>query len=193
MAAGFDPLVCTDGADALQAIAAQNFDLVVLDLGLPEVDGWAILGRLRAEPRTSRVPVLIVTARDDAETLQRARLAGANGYLSNPSTWTSSATWSTSSSTSPDQSFRGPCSVRIGLIEQPTRGSTPLPQRLRRCGTFSSMGGLFRKVRYFPPNRCRRSWVAFALRRGRLDLRRFDPIGQYHTEAGTTQALRLAI
>ena len=84
MAAGFDPLVCTNGADALQAIAAQNFDLVVLDLGLPEVDGWAILGRLRAEPRTSRVPVLIVTARDDAETLQRVRLSGANGYLSKP-------------------------------------------------------------------------------------------------------------
>jgi DNA-binding response OmpR family regulator len=84
MTAGFDPLVCTDGADAFQAIAAQNSDLVVLALGLPEADGWAILGRLRAEPRTSRVPVLIVTARDDAETLQRASLSGANGYLSKP-------------------------------------------------------------------------------------------------------------
>jgi two-component system chemotaxis sensor kinase CheA len=82
MTAGFDPLVCTDGADAFQAIAAQNSDLVVLALGLPEADGWAILGRLRAEPRTSRLPVLIVTARDDAETLQRARPAGANGFLS---------------------------------------------------------------------------------------------------------------
>ena len=84
IAAGFNPHVCTNGADALEAIATHDFELVVLDLGLPEVDGWAILGRLRAEERTATVPVLIVTARDDAETLQRARLAGANGYLSKP-------------------------------------------------------------------------------------------------------------
>jgi CheY-like chemotaxis protein len=73
MAAGFDPLVCTNGADALQAIAAQNSDLVVLDLGLPEVDGWAILGRLRAKPRTSSVPVLIVTRRGDAADSEAGR------------------------------------------------------------------------------------------------------------------------
>ena len=58
--------------------------LVVLDLALPEVDGWAVLGRLRAEERTAAVPVLIVTARDDAETQQRARLAGASAYLTKP-------------------------------------------------------------------------------------------------------------
>lgn len=81
---GFEPVVCTDGASALDAIASQTFDLVVLDLALPEVDGWAVLGRLRAEARTATVPVLIVTARDDAETRQRARLAGASGYLTKP-------------------------------------------------------------------------------------------------------------
>ena len=84
VASGFDPRICTDGVAALEAIAQEDFDLVVLDLALPEVDGWAVLGRLRAEPRTAEVPVLIVTARDDAETQQRARLAGANGYLTKP-------------------------------------------------------------------------------------------------------------
>ena len=83
-AAGFDPTICTDGAAALEAIAIEDFELVVLDLALPEVDGWAVLGRLRAEERTAAVPVLIVTARDDAETQQKARLAGANGYLTKP-------------------------------------------------------------------------------------------------------------
>ncbi|MDH3259797.1 MAG: response regulator [Acidimicrobiia bacterium] len=81
---GFEPVICTTGSAALKAIATQDFDLVVLDLALPGVDGWAILGRLRAEPRTAMVPVLIVTARDDAETQQRARLSGANGYLTKP-------------------------------------------------------------------------------------------------------------
>jgi DNA-binding response OmpR family regulator len=84
VAAGFDPTICTDGAAALEAIAAQDFELVVLDLALPEVDGWAVLGRLRAEERTAKVPVLIVTARDDAETQLKARMAGANGYLTKP-------------------------------------------------------------------------------------------------------------
>jgi len=84
IAAGFDPRMCTDGAAALEAIANEDFELVVLDLALPEVDGWAVLGRLRAEERTAGVPVLIVTARDDAETQQKARLAGANGYLTKP-------------------------------------------------------------------------------------------------------------
>ncbi len=84
VAAGFDPRMCTDGAAALEAIAKEDFELVVLDLALPEVDGWAVLGRLRAEERTAKVPVLIVTARDDAETQQKARLAGANGYLTKP-------------------------------------------------------------------------------------------------------------
>jgi CheY-like chemotaxis protein len=81
---GFEPTICTNGSAALEAIAAEDFDLVVLDLALPEVDGWAVLGRLRAEPRTASVPVLIVTARDDAETQQRARLAGATAYLTKP-------------------------------------------------------------------------------------------------------------
>ena len=82
--AGFDPTICTNGSAALEAIASEDFDLVVLDLALPEVDGWAILGRLRAEPRTASVPVLIVSARDDAETQQKARLSGANGFLAKP-------------------------------------------------------------------------------------------------------------
>ena len=61
---GYEPTICTNGSAALKAIAAEDFDLVVLDLALPEVDGWAVLGRLRAEPRTASVPVLIVTARE---------------------------------------------------------------------------------------------------------------------------------
>lgn len=81
---GFDPTICTNGSAALEAIAAEEFDLVVLDLALPEVDGWAVLGRLRAEPRTASVPVLIVSARDDAETQQKVRLSGANGFLAKP-------------------------------------------------------------------------------------------------------------
>lgn len=81
---GLEPVVCTDGASALKQIETNDFDLVVLDLALPEVDGWAVLGRLRAEPRTARVPVLIVSARDDAETRQKASLAGASGYLTKP-------------------------------------------------------------------------------------------------------------
>jgi len=84
VASGYDAVICTDGADALDAIAHEDFDLVVLDLALPEVDGWAVLGRLRAEARTANIPVLIVSARDDSETQQKAKLAGANAFLAKP-------------------------------------------------------------------------------------------------------------
>ena len=51
-----------DGSEADHVLAAQNYDLVILDLGLPKVDGFEVLRRLRR--RGSRVPVLVLTARD---------------------------------------------------------------------------------------------------------------------------------
>src|SRR5262245_62711146 len=52
----------TDGAEADLVLAAQNYDLVILDIGLPRLDGYEVLRRLRR--RGSKTPVLILTARD---------------------------------------------------------------------------------------------------------------------------------
>jgi len=57
---GWDGIVATDGVKALAAFTPQEPDIVLLDVGLPRMDGWQVLERIRA---ISRVPILLVTAR----------------------------------------------------------------------------------------------------------------------------------
>lgn len=71
-----------DGADADALLADESFDLVVLDLGLPGLDGLVVLRRLRQRQRT--VPVLILSARDRTEDRVRGLDAGADDYLDKP-------------------------------------------------------------------------------------------------------------
>jgi DNA-binding response OmpR family regulator len=70
-----------DGMSGLQAAVRDGPDLVVLDLGLPDVDGYEVLRMLRA---VSAVPVIVATARDDEAEIVRALDAGADDYLVKP-------------------------------------------------------------------------------------------------------------
>jgi DNA-binding response OmpR family regulator len=63
--AGHTPIVAATGAAALQAAAAQP-DLILLDLGLPDLPGAEVLRRLKAQPATARIPVVIVSGQPDA-------------------------------------------------------------------------------------------------------------------------------
>jgi DNA-binding response OmpR family regulator len=71
-----------DGIHALEALANEVFDLVVLDLGLPRLDGLAVLKQLRANENS--VPVLILTARDALEDRVAGLDLGADDYLVKP-------------------------------------------------------------------------------------------------------------
>jgi two-component system OmpR family response regulator len=71
-----------DGGEADHVLAAQNYDLVILDLGLPKLDGFEVLRRLRR--RSSRVPVLVLTARDALDDRVRGLDLGADDYLTKP-------------------------------------------------------------------------------------------------------------
>lgn len=70
------------GAGALTALAIGEYDLVVLDLGLPDMDGFAICRALRA--RGDRVPILMLTARNAVNDRVRGLDAGADDYLAKP-------------------------------------------------------------------------------------------------------------
>ncbi|MBD2837738.1 response regulator transcription factor [Pseudomonas sp. JM0905a] len=72
----------TDGASALHALQTEEFDLVILDLGLPRLDGLQVLQQLRAGGST--VPVLVLTARDATEDRILGLDAGADDYLVKP-------------------------------------------------------------------------------------------------------------
>lgn len=70
------------GAEADQAVRSSHFDLMILDLGLPEMDGTEVLSRLRQ--RKQNLPVLVLTARDSLEDRVTGLDLGANDYLIKP-------------------------------------------------------------------------------------------------------------
>ena len=81
---GFEAEAAGDGRRALDAMTERTPDAVILDLGLPgELDGWAVLDRIKADPQTRDIPVHIVSAADDTG---RSASAGAVGYLRKPVT-----------------------------------------------------------------------------------------------------------
>jgi len=71
-----------DGASGLAALEQEEFDVVLLDLGLPRMDGMAMLGRVR--DRSNEVPVIILTARDTLDDRVSGLDAGADDYLVKP-------------------------------------------------------------------------------------------------------------
>ena len=79
---GFAVDVVDNGTDAESAIAATAFDVVVLDLGLPDTDGLDLLGAMRR--RLNQTPVLILTARDGVHNLVLGLNTGADDYLRKP-------------------------------------------------------------------------------------------------------------
>ncbi len=78
---GWRPEIAPDGAHALRAFAEQCPDLIVLDLGLPRVDGWHVIERVREE---SLVPIIVVTARGSEADKIRGLAAGADDYVTKP-------------------------------------------------------------------------------------------------------------
>jgi CheY-like chemotaxis protein len=82
--AGYETMSAENGKAALELLAAGPPDLVVLDTMMPEMDGLETLRAIRADPQTRDVPVLMLTAKTQAEDYRLAEEAGANGYLTKP-------------------------------------------------------------------------------------------------------------
>jgi DNA-binding response OmpR family regulator len=83
--AGYTTVVVEDGAEGLARALADDIDLVLLDVGLPTIDGFEVLRRLRA--RGSSVPVIMLTARSSTRDTVEGLDAGANDYVSKPFTF----------------------------------------------------------------------------------------------------------
>lgn len=79
--------VGADGVEALKAVAEAEFDVILLDLEMPQMDGFEVLSRLRADERTRRTPVVVVTGREDVSAVDRAFQAGATSFLVKPINW----------------------------------------------------------------------------------------------------------
>ncbi|WP_397476353.1 chemotaxis response regulator CheY [Pusillimonas sp.] len=75
-----------DGVMGLEKLRNNNFDLVVSDWNMPNMDGLAMLKTIRADPALSKMPVLMVTAEAKKENIIAAAQAGASGYVVKPFT-----------------------------------------------------------------------------------------------------------
>jgi two-component system phosphate regulon response regulator PhoB len=81
---GFEVLTVEDGDAALQAVADRQPDVVVLDVWMPGVDGVEVVRRLRADPATAALPILVLTAAIHGSTIDDARAAGADAAMHKP-------------------------------------------------------------------------------------------------------------
>lgn len=83
---GYDAVGACDAAEALALVAAHCPAIVLLDVGMPGVDGYEVVRALRSSEATACLPILLVTARNRDEVQERGIAAGANGYLRKPFT-----------------------------------------------------------------------------------------------------------
>lgn len=80
----YDCETARDGREALDVLRGGGFDAVVLDLTMPVMDGWQVLGVLRSEDGLRDVPTIVLSADFDEETELRARRLGAVAYVAKP-------------------------------------------------------------------------------------------------------------
>lgn len=81
---GYTVIVARDGEEALELAATELPDLAVLDVMMPKVDGFEVTRRLRADEATSRMPIILLTARSQDADVQQGFEAGADDYLRKP-------------------------------------------------------------------------------------------------------------
>ncbi len=83
---GFEPIQVFSGAKALEAVARRHPDLILLDVGLPDVNAFELCDRFKRDRETNLIPIVMVTTHNDAKDRAAGVRVGANGYLIKPFT-----------------------------------------------------------------------------------------------------------
>ena len=81
---GFDTFFAVDAISGFTEARKHKPDMIILDLGLPAGDGFLVMERLKADNYLSRIPILVVSARDRLATREQAIKAGAMAFLQKP-------------------------------------------------------------------------------------------------------------
>ncbi|RWX76529.1 response regulator [Neorhizobium lilium] len=82
--AGYQVTEAVDGVDGIAKLGGGEFDLIVTDLNMPNMDGLTMIRELRKMPAHMGVPVIFLTTESDGEIKQQAKAAGATGWLTKP-------------------------------------------------------------------------------------------------------------
>lgn len=81
---GHEAALAEGGAQAMEMLRSDCYDLVLLDLLMPEMDGLEVLTGIKADPQLRAIPVIMVSGADESESLAKCLKAGAVGNLSKP-------------------------------------------------------------------------------------------------------------
>ena len=81
---GFEVATAVDGQDCLDKVKAVAPDVITLDIMMPRLDGWEAASRLRADPETSGIKVVLLSARAQEADLERGSRIGVDAYLTKP-------------------------------------------------------------------------------------------------------------
>ena len=78
---GYEVITATNGVQALKKASSEKLNLIVLDLMLPGVDGFEVCHRLREEPNTADVPIIVLSGKGEDKDKEEASKVGADSYL----------------------------------------------------------------------------------------------------------------
>jgi len=81
---GYDVRGVPNGREALEAIAEEKPDLILLDIMLPEIDGFEVCRRVKEDPETQDIPVVMLTAKKTREDMAKGEKVGADWYITKP-------------------------------------------------------------------------------------------------------------
>jgi DNA-binding response OmpR family regulator len=81
---GMQALKCTSGREALAVIAREALDVVILDIMMPDVDGYEVLHHIRSLASTATLPVIFLTAKSTPADIEKGLAMGANYYITKP-------------------------------------------------------------------------------------------------------------
>jgi len=81
---GYTVVTAVNGQEALDRIAEQSFDVIILDIMMPDIDGMEVLRRVREKTSAADLPIIMATAKSESEDVVRALKLGANDYVTKP-------------------------------------------------------------------------------------------------------------
>ena len=82
--AGYRVLQAVDGVEGLEMLQAEGVDVVITDINMPRLDGFGVIEGVRANPTHRGTPILVLTTESDVAKKERARQAGATGWIVKP-------------------------------------------------------------------------------------------------------------